>query len=85
MNGTQTPVKNRQTRYDLNFKRSAVELWQSSGRSAAAVAAELGISGQILPGRINMSFADNHAELVKLNDLWNYTWHRGCVAPSPHP
>ena len=40
---------------------------------------------QMLPGRINMSFADNHVELVKLNDLWNYTWHRGWVAPSPHP
>jgi hypothetical protein len=39
MNDTQTPVKLRQTRYDLNFRRSAVELWQSSGKSAAAVAA----------------------------------------------
>ena len=48
MNDPQTPVKNRQTRYDLNFKRSAVELWQSSGRPAAAVAAEPGISGQAL-------------------------------------
>jgi hypothetical protein len=26
MNDTSTPVKNRKTRYDLNFKRSAVEL-----------------------------------------------------------
>jgi prepilin-type N-terminal cleavage/methylation domain-containing protein/prepilin-type processing-associated H-X9-DG protein len=41
--------------------------------------------GQLLPGRINMVFADNHAELVKLNDLWSYTWHRGWVAPNPHP
>lgn len=48
MNDTSTPVKNRKTRYDLNFKRSAVELWQSSGKSAEAVAAELGISGQTL-------------------------------------
>jgi hypothetical protein len=35
MNNTATPVKPRKTRYDLNFKRSAVELWQSSGKSAA--------------------------------------------------
>jgi prepilin-type N-terminal cleavage/methylation domain-containing protein len=41
--------------------------------------------GQVLPGMINMVFADNHAELVKLNNLWNYTWHRGWVRPSPHP
>jgi hypothetical protein len=36
MNDPQTPVKNRQTRYDLNFKRSAVELWQSSGHQTWA-------------------------------------------------
>ena len=41
--------------------------------------------GKVLPGVINMGFADNHAELVKLNNLWNYTWHRGWVTPSPHP
>ncbi|MGA2243954.1 MAG: hypothetical protein ABSH48_03050 [Verrucomicrobiota bacterium] len=41
--------------------------------------------GQMLPGRINMVFADNHAGLVRLNDLWTYTWHRGWGAPSPHP
>ena len=41
--------------------------------------------GQMLPGRINMVFADNHAQLVRLNDLWNYAWHRGWVVPSPHP
>jgi len=41
--------------------------------------------GQVLPGNINMAFADNHAEVVKLNNLWNYTWHRGWVTPRPHP
>jgi transposase-like protein len=48
MNDTSTSVKQRKTRYDLNFKRSAVELWQGSGKSAAAVASELGISDQTL-------------------------------------
>ena len=48
MNDTSNSVKQRKTRYDLNFKRSAVELWQSCGKSAAAVAAELGISDQTL-------------------------------------
>ena len=42
-------------------------------------------SGQVLPGKINMVFADNHAEPVRLNDLWNYTWHRKWFTPSPHP
>jgi prepilin-type N-terminal cleavage/methylation domain-containing protein/prepilin-type processing-associated H-X9-DG protein len=53
--------------------------------AAAAPKAYRYSSGQVLPGRINMSFADTHVELVKLNDLWNYNWHRGWVAPSPHP
>jgi transposase-like protein len=35
-------------RYDLNFKRSAVELWLGGGQSARAVADELGISVQAL-------------------------------------
>ena len=41
--------------------------------------------GQVLPGMINMVFADNHAEVVRLNHLWSYTWHRGWVPPNPHP
>jgi prepilin-type processing-associated H-X9-DG protein len=42
-------------------------------------------SGPALPGRINMVFADNHAELVLLNNLWNYKWHLGWETPIPHP
>jgi len=42
-------------------------------------------SGHVLPGAINMVLADNHVELVKLNNLWNYTWHRRWVTPFPHP
>jgi len=35
-----------------------------------------GLPGQTpLPGRMNMSFVDGHAELVKLQDLWKYYWH----------
>jgi len=29
--------------------------------------------------------SQNHAELVRLNDLWTYSWHRGWVTPNPHP
>ena len=32
-------------------------------------------SGQPLPGAINMGFDDGHGELVKLQNLWTYTWH----------
>ena len=41
--------------------------------------------GKVLPGMINMVFADNHAQLVRLNNLWTYAWHKGWVVPSPHP
>ena len=49
MNETPNELKTRQhKRYELTFKRSAVEHWLSSGQSAESVAAELGISGQTL-------------------------------------
>jgi prepilin-type N-terminal cleavage/methylation domain-containing protein len=58
----------------------------SSRPAASAATATYPCSrGQVLPGMINMSFADNHAEVVKLNNLWNYTWHRGWITPVPHP
>ena len=49
MNDTQTePQRRKKKRYDHNFKRSAVEHWLGSGKSAEQVAGELGISGQTL-------------------------------------
>ena len=49
MNETQnSEPKIRKKRYDQNFKRSAVEHWLGSGKSAEQVAGELGISGQTL-------------------------------------
>jgi prepilin-type N-terminal cleavage/methylation domain-containing protein len=40
---------------------------------------------QVLPGAINLSFADQHVELSPLENLWNYQWHNGYVPPSPRP
>jgi prepilin-type N-terminal cleavage/methylation domain-containing protein/prepilin-type processing-associated H-X9-DG protein len=54
----------------------------------AAAAAPRGVPhgfGGELPGAINMAFFDGHAERVKLNDLWNYQWHRDWRTPNPHP
>src|SRR5579859_7116762 len=48
MNETPNEPKVRKKRYDENFKRSAVEHWLGSGKSAKAVAQELGISSQTL-------------------------------------
>ena len=41
-------LKVRKKRYDQNFKRSAVEHWLGSGKSADQVASELGINVQTL-------------------------------------
>ncbi len=39
-------------------------------------------TSQILPGAINMGFADGHAELVKLENLWNLNWHLNWLMPT---
>jgi prepilin-type N-terminal cleavage/methylation domain-containing protein/prepilin-type processing-associated H-X9-DG protein len=38
-----------------------------------------------LPGSINVSFADGHAEQVALEKLWGYTWHLNYVPPATRP
>jgi transposase len=43
-NENQVPRKYK--RYDINFKRSAVELWLAGGKSVEQIASELGLSTQ---------------------------------------
>jgi prepilin-type processing-associated H-X9-DG protein len=38
-----------------------------------------------LPGAINAAFADNHVELVRLENLWNLTWHKNWKVPAVRP
>ncbi|MFN0068656.1 MAG: type II secretion system protein [Limisphaerales bacterium] len=38
-----------------------------------------------LPGAINVAFADNHVELVRIEKLWEYDWHRTWKQPAPRP
>jgi prepilin-type N-terminal cleavage/methylation domain-containing protein len=40
---------------------------------------------QTLPGAIDVSCADGHAERAPLETLWNYTWHVGYVPPKIRP
>ena len=46
--GTKGKVPVMKNQYDAEFKREALQLWRSSGRSAAKVAAELGIRAPLL-------------------------------------
>jgi prepilin-type N-terminal cleavage/methylation domain-containing protein/prepilin-type processing-associated H-X9-DG protein len=38
-----------------------------------------------LPGAVNVSFADNHVETVKLEKLWSLSWHKNWEAPARRP
>lgn len=54
------------------------------GRSAGSAPTFVGL-GQPLPGAINMSLVDGHAEQVKLENLWNYYWNLNWIIPIPRP
>ena len=41
--------------------------------------------GKPLPGAVNVTFADNHVETVKLEKLWDLYWHKNWVPPAKRP
>ncbi len=41
--------------------------------------------GAPLPGAVNLALTDGHVELVKLDRLWDFYWHRGYVPPAARP
>ena len=54
------------------------------GRSPSSAPRQLA-PGAKMPGAIMMGFADGHVTLVKLEDLWNFQWHRDWEPPVPRP
>ena len=38
-----------------------------------------------LPGAVNVGFADNHTETVKLEELWKSLWHKNWEPPAKRP
>ena len=38
-----------------------------------------------LPGAVNVGFADNHTETVRLEKLWKLSWHKKWVEPAKRP
>ena len=38
-----------------------------------------------LPGSVNVSFADNHVQNVRLEALWNLYWHKSWQPPAKRP
>ena len=41
--------------------------------------------GQPLPAGINLVCADGHVDFARLDNLWNYSWHRLWVVPATRP
>jgi prepilin-type N-terminal cleavage/methylation domain-containing protein len=41
--------------------------------------------GSRMPGAINIGMADGRAQLVRLEDVWNYSWHLDWQTPVPRP
>jgi prepilin-type N-terminal cleavage/methylation domain-containing protein len=54
------------------------------GRSASRAPRNIP-AGQKMPGAINMGMTDGHAELIKLENLWDYYWHLDWQPPAVRP
>ena len=53
--------------------------------SSLAAASRNFDSKQTLPGAVNVDFADNHVETVRLEELWNLYWHKNWTPPAKRP
>lgn len=51
----------------ITVPRHAAPLWAASTNFVAT---------NRLPGAVNVTFADGHAEMVRLERLWSLTWHK---------
>jgi prepilin-type N-terminal cleavage/methylation domain-containing protein len=55
------------------------------GGAAASLAPKNVPAGSVLPGSITIEFADNHTELVRLENLWSLYWHKDYIPPGKRP
>jgi prepilin-type processing-associated H-X9-DG protein len=61
-------------------------IWRHGGKTATSrVLTQHDLEGWHIPARaaINVGFADGHAQLVKVKDLWSLYWHDGWRAAGP--
>ena len=55
------------------------------GKASPKTAPTYVAPGQPLPASINMALADGHVELVKLDRLWDFFWHKDYAPPAMRP
>jgi prepilin-type N-terminal cleavage/methylation domain-containing protein len=70
--------------YAQNNDMGRCTIVRHGGMSPSSAPRKVG-PGRPLPGAIQMSLFDGHSELVKLERLWTYQWHRGWEVPVPRP
>lgn len=81
---TDRPARNLVTGDD--FSGSGLSRIAIPRHAAGAGAASKNFNAQNkMPGAVNVSFADNHVELVKLDKLWDLYWHKNWKVPAKRP
>ncbi len=70
--------------YASNEGIARVCVARHGGRPAGSAPSNVPL-GAALPGAIEMGFVDGHAEQVRLNDLWIYSWHQNWQIPKIRP
>jgi prepilin-type N-terminal cleavage/methylation domain-containing protein len=81
---TDGPAKNLYTGDSSQTGMSRVTIARHGGAPASGAPRNVP-TGATMPGSISMGLADGHVELVKLENLWTYDWHRDWQTPSPRP
>jgi prepilin-type N-terminal cleavage/methylation domain-containing protein/prepilin-type processing-associated H-X9-DG protein len=81
---TDAPARNLLNPGNSSDGMERVCIARHGGRTAGAAPQNVP-PGTVLPGTINMGFADSHVEPVKLQNLWTITWHSNWQTPSVRP
>jgi prepilin-type N-terminal cleavage/methylation domain-containing protein len=55
------------------------------GGMPAGAAPRVWPASQRMPGAVDVSFLDAHVEMVKLDNLWQLTWHKDYMPPAKRP
>jgi len=84
---TDTPAQNLYTGadfYDREHQMSRITIDRHGGIPPAKAPQNVP-PGQPLPGALNMGFVDGHVQLIKLEDLWQRSWHLNWTNPAVRP
>jgi prepilin-type N-terminal cleavage/methylation domain-containing protein len=81
---TDTPARNLYTGDPSKEGMPRVCIARHGGQAPGGAPKNLA-PGVVLTGSIDIGLADGHVELVKLQNLWTYYWHRNWQTPTVRP